>query len=108
MPPDRTEVGPVGDFPPGIPVRRAVGGLPVGVVHDEEGHRHVLAERCSHLSGPPAEGTVADGCPRCPRHGSEFRLRDGEVVRGPATAPQPMLEARVLFEHLEVRRPEAR
>ncbi|MFD4909475.1 Rieske (2Fe-2S) protein [Kitasatospora purpeofusca] len=100
-------MGPVGDFPPVIPVRRAVSGLPVGVVHGEEGRRHVLAERCSHLSGPPAEGTVADGCLRCPWHGSEFRLRDGEVVRGPATAPQPVLEARVFSGHLEVRLPEA-
>ncbi|MEK2495084.1 Rieske (2Fe-2S) protein [Kitasatospora purpeofusca] len=63
------------------------------VVHGEEGQRHVLAERCSQLSGPLAEGTVADGCPQ---HGSEFRLRDGEVLRRPATAPQPVLEARVL------------
>ncbi|MFJ9610567.1 Rieske 2Fe-2S domain-containing protein [Kitasatospora sp. NPDC101176] len=102
-PADWTGLGPVDDFPPGRPVQRTVGELGVVVVRDG-GDFHVLAGRCSHLSGPLAEGTVADGCLRCPWHGSEFRLRDGEVVRGPATAPQPVLETRVLSGHLEVRR----
>ncbi|MFF7457050.1 Rieske 2Fe-2S domain-containing protein [Kitasatospora sp. NPDC008115] len=100
-------VGPVEDFPPGEPVRRTVDGLAVVVVHDEEDQWHVLAERCAHLSGPLAEGTLVDGCLRCPWHGSEFRLRDGEVVRGPATAPQPVLQARALSGHLEIRLPDA-
>ncbi|WP_344344041.1 Rieske (2Fe-2S) protein, partial [Kitasatospora putterlickiae] len=99
--------GPVEDFPPGEPVRRTVDGLAVVVVHDENDDWHVLAERCAHLSGPLAEGTVVDGCLRCPWHGSEFRLRDGEVVRGPATAPQPVLQARALSGHLEIRLPDA-
>ncbi|MEU9078406.1 Rieske 2Fe-2S domain-containing protein [Kitasatospora sp. NPDC004745] len=105
-PADWIGLGPVDDFPPGQPVQRTVGELGVVVVRDG-GDFHVLAGRCSHLSGPLAEGTVADGCLHCPWHGSEFRLRDGEVVRGPATAPQPVLETRVLSGHLEVRRPGA-
>jgi len=32
---------------------------------------------------------VVDGCVRCRWHGSEFRLTDGKVMRGPAAAPQP-------------------
>ncbi|MGW2254812.1 Rieske 2Fe-2S domain-containing protein [Kitasatospora sp. NPDC001660] len=99
-------LGPVDDFPPGEPVRRMADGFPVVVVRDGE-RCHVLAERCSHLSGPLAEGTVTDGCLRCPWHGSEFRLRDGEVACGPATAPQPVFETRVLSGHLEVRLPGA-
>jgi Rieske [2Fe-2S] domain len=34
-------------------------------------------------------GELADGCLTCPWHGSVFRLADGSVARGPATAPQP-------------------
>ncbi|MER6400566.1 Rieske 2Fe-2S domain-containing protein [Kitasatospora sp. NPDC001603] len=105
-PPDWVGLGPVDDFPDGEPVRRTAGELTVVVVHQGERY-HVLAERCAHLSGPLSAGTVVDGCLHCPWHGSEFRLRDGEVVRGPATAPQPVLETRVLSGHLEVRLPGA-
>ncbi|MFF2561095.1 Rieske (2Fe-2S) protein [Kitasatospora sp. NPDC058060] len=105
-PTDWGRLGPVDDFPPGEPVRRIAGDLPVVVVR--EGERcHVLAERCAHLSGPLADGTVADGCLRCPWHGSEFRLRDGEVASGPATSPQPVFETRLLSGHLEARLPGA-
>ncbi|MFC5668359.1 Rieske 2Fe-2S domain-containing protein [Kitasatospora misakiensis] len=106
-PPEWIGVGPVENFPPGEPVRRTVDGLAVVVVHGGEDDWHVLADRCAHLSGPLSEGTLVDGCLRCPWHGSEFRLRDGEVVRGPATAPQPVLQARVLSGHLEIRLPGA-
>ncbi|MFF2078535.1 Rieske 2Fe-2S domain-containing protein [Kitasatospora sp. NPDC058162] len=105
-PPDWVELGRVEDFPAGQPVRRRAGELRVVVVRDGDRCR-VLAERCTHLSGPLSEGAVADGCLRCPWHGSEFRLRDGQVVSGPATAPQPVLETRVLSGHLEVRLPGA-
>ncbi|MGA5820339.1 Rieske 2Fe-2S domain-containing protein [Kitasatospora sp. NPDC094028] len=103
---DWVGLGPVEDFPPDEPVRRTVGELAVVVVRSGE-RCHVLAERCTHLSGPLSEGAVVDGCLRCPWHGSEFRLRDGEVVYGPATAPLPVLETRVLSGHLEARFPRA-
>src|SRR5690606_2841465 len=64
---------------------------------------HAVAERCSHQAGPRSEGTVADGCVRCPWHGSVFRLSDGWNVRGPATAPQPAFDTRVLDGHVEIR-----
>ncbi|MFE3197916.1 Rieske (2Fe-2S) protein [Embleya sp. NPDC059237] len=64
-------------------------------------------DRCSHLSGPPTEGQVAGGCVTCPWPGSVFSLADGEVVHGPATAPQPVFETRVLGEEPQVRLPGA-
>ncbi|MFD0273153.1 Rieske 2Fe-2S domain-containing protein [Kitasatospora sp. NPDC127111] len=105
-PADWVGLGPVADFANGVPTRRTAGGLGVVVVRSADGFA-VLAERCAHLSGPLAEGAVVDGCLRCPWHGSEFRLRDGEVVHGPATAPQPVFETRVIAGHLEVRFPGA-
>ncbi|GAA0673075.1 hypothetical protein GCM10010193_27160 [Kitasatospora atroaurantiaca] len=97
-------LGPVDDFPPGETTRRMVGEVPVLVVRTESGCR-VLADRCNHLSGSLSEGTLVDGCVRCPLHGSTFRLKDGAVVRGPATAPQPAFETRVTSGALEVRLP---
>jgi nitrite reductase/ring-hydroxylating ferredoxin subunit/uncharacterized membrane protein len=69
-----------------------------------EGSRlHALWASCTHEGGPLAEGTFADGCVRCPWHGSTFRLADGKVVRGPAAASQPVYEARVTDGKVEVR-----
>jgi nitrite reductase/ring-hydroxylating ferredoxin subunit len=50
------------------------------------------------------EGKVVVGCIECPWHQSRFRLTDGEVEQGPATQPQPVSEARVVGDDLEVRR----
>ena len=35
-----------------------------------------------------------DGCVECPWHGSQFRLADGHVARGPAVFDQPVFEVR--------------
>ncbi|MDO0925298.1 Rieske 2Fe-2S domain-containing protein [Streptomyces sp. TG1A-8] len=97
-------IGTVDEFPAGRPVRRSVDDVPVLVVRESGGTIHALAERCSHLAGPLAEGTVADGCVQCPWHGSVFRLSDGWNVRGPATAPQPAFDTRIVDGgHVEVR-----
>lgn len=91
----------------GVPTRRVLeGDVPVLVVRDR-GAVRVLAERCSHLSGPLSEGSIADGCVTCPWHGSVFDLADGAVVHGPATAPQPAFETRVVAGRLEVQLPGA-
>ncbi len=69
----------------------------------------VLADRCSHLGGPLHEGEVsADAtCITCPWHGSTFRLADGAVVNGPATAPQHAFDVRVEDGRVKVRLPGA-
>ncbi|MEU0837611.1 Rieske (2Fe-2S) protein [Streptomyces sp. NPDC005969] len=88
-------VGRVEDFPVGEVVRRELGEVPLLVFRQPGGRIHVLAERCSHLSGPLSDGKIADGCVECPWHGSVFRLSDGANVRGPATAPQPSFQVSV-------------
>ncbi|MEU9393153.1 Rieske (2Fe-2S) protein [Streptomyces sp. NPDC048324] len=95
-------IGAVAEFPAGQAVRRTVDDVPVLVVRESGGAVHALADRCSHLAGPLSEGTLADGCVRCPWHGSVFRLSDGWNVRGPATAPQPAFDTRIVDGHVEV------
>jgi nitrite reductase/ring-hydroxylating ferredoxin subunit/uncharacterized membrane protein len=69
-----------------------------------EGNRiNALWATCTHEGGPLGEGHFADGCVRCPWHGSTFRLADGKVVRGPAASSQPVYEARVTDGKVEVR-----
>ncbi|MET8582388.1 Rieske 2Fe-2S domain-containing protein [Streptomyces collinus] len=96
-------VGAVAEFAEGRPERRSVDDVPVLVVRASDGAVHALAERCSHLAGPLSEGVVADGCVECPWHGSVFRLSDGWNVRGPATAPQPAFDTRIVDGQVEVR-----
>ncbi len=88
------------------PVRRMLGEVPVVVVM-YRGQVRVLADQCSHLSGPLSDGECADGLLRCPWHGSAFRLDDGSVARGPATAPQPCFETRTVGGAIQVMLPGA-
>jgi nitrite reductase/ring-hydroxylating ferredoxin subunit len=88
------DVRPVDGLPDGQPVRAMIGEVPV-VVIQQDGEIHVLADRCSHLSGPLSDGELSGGCLTCPWHGSTFRISDGAVVQGPATAPQPVFATRV-------------
>ena len=81
------------DLPEGQPVHQMLGEVPVVAIRTN-GAVRVLADRCSHMSGPLSGGELADGCLTCPWHGSVFRIADGSVARGPATAPQPAFEAR--------------
>ena len=75
---------PVGELAPGAvrQVRAAGRNLVAMRAGDEV---HVLDNACPH-AGAPLHGGVVDGfCLTCPWHGSQFDLRTGEVVRGPAT-----------------------
>jgi nitrite reductase/ring-hydroxylating ferredoxin subunit len=74
------------------------------VAAEGDGGPVALFDRCSHLGGPLHEGTLVDGCVRCPWHGSTFRMADGSVVHGPATATQPAYELRVDGERMLARR----
>jgi len=64
-----------------------------------------LGATCSHWGGPLGSGRLVDGdCVECPWHASRFRMADGQVVQGPASAPQPVFEARINNGTIEVRR----
>ena len=93
------------DLPEGRPVRQMIGEVPVVAIRSR-GAVRVLADRCSHMSGPLSGGELsADGsgaCLTCPWHGSTFRVADGSVARGPATAPQPCFETREVGGAIQV------
>jgi nitrite reductase/ring-hydroxylating ferredoxin subunit/uncharacterized membrane protein len=100
---DWTDVGALRDLPMREPVRRTVGGVDV-VLYRSGSTVRALSATCSHLGGPLDQGRVDDDeCVTCPWHGSTFRLTDGSVVHGPATAPQPAYEVRVVGRTVQVR-----
>ena len=108
-------LGPVDSFPLGQLRRAMFGSVPLMVLRQAEQDAggspsspdvSVLADTCSHLGGPLHEGHLqqvrGELCVVCPWHGSTFSVRRGEVMHGPATAPQPVFSTRVLNGQLEV------
>ena len=93
------DVCPLADLPDGHPVRRQLGYLGLVAVRRTSGEVDVLSDQCAHLGGPLHQGRVieigGEECITCPWHGSAFRLSDGAVRRGPATARQPAFETRI-------------
>ena len=63
----------------------------------------VDAGAIGETGGTLAEGTVEDGCVRCPWHNSEFDLSSGEVKEGPAKAPLKRYEVLVRENRITVR-----
>lgn len=102
MPKEFVTVLPDAELPEGEMKRVDAGGVPVLLVR-REGNVCALAHTCSHAGGPLSEGKLEGDVVQCPWHGSRFNVRDGSVVDGPATFPQPCLEARVREGQIEVR-----
>ncbi len=92
------DVCPIYDLPDGRPVRRQLGYLSLFVLRRGP-DVNVLSDHCAHLGGPLHQGRVTDDaddeCVTCPWHGSTFRISDGTVVHGPATARQPSFRCRI-------------
>jgi nitrite reductase/ring-hydroxylating ferredoxin subunit len=86
------------------PTLAHLGGAPLVAASSDGADPQALFATCSHQGGPLHEGELIDGCVRCPWHASVFRMADGAVVHGPATATQPSYELRKVGERLEARR----
>ena len=100
---DWTEVFDEAELRDGEPVKVEAGGADVLLVR-LDGRLYALGDVCSHAGGPLHEGSIDATCVTCPWHGSMFRLDDGEVVHGPATAAQPTYEVRTEGGKVSVRR----
>ena len=56
-------------------------------VFSVEGSFCATQARCTHMQGPLNEGTFDGSTVTCPLHGSQFNVRTGAVLRGPAKDP---------------------
>ncbi|MBA3533754.1 MAG: Rieske 2Fe-2S domain-containing protein [Ardenticatenales bacterium] len=84
------------------PTRVEVEGTPV-LLYRYEGTVYAMAAVCRHAGGPLEKGTFEGHCVQCPWHDSVFDLRDGTVVHGPSTYPQPSYATRIHEGNIEVR-----
>ena len=89
---------PLSELPDGRLARRQLGYLSLLTLRSGDDVL-VLSDHCAHLGGPLHQGRVVtvrgSTCVTCPWHGSTFRVSDGVVMHGPATARQPAFEARL-------------
>lgn len=102
---DWTPVLPAAELPEKVPTLGDAGGISI-MLFREGDTISAIADKCTHRGGPLHEGEVdpSGKTVTCPWHYSEFDLKTGKVVHGPATAPQPFYEARISGDQVEVRR----
>jgi nitrite reductase/ring-hydroxylating ferredoxin subunit/uncharacterized membrane protein len=75
-----------------------------GVLLSRDGDRVcAIGAKCSHAGGPLREGRVRGNTVECPWHNSVFDLRNGSVVHGPATQPQPTFDVRVVDSKVQLK-----
>ncbi len=90
------------ELPVGAPKRVEIDGAPV-LLYRDGATVYAIGAVCSHAGGPLDEGTIENNCVECPWHNSVFDLRDGSVVHGPATFPEPAYDARMRDGQVELR-----
>jgi nitrite reductase/ring-hydroxylating ferredoxin subunit len=78
----KTKVAAKSDIPPGKMVGAEVSGKWL-VVANVEGSYYAMDGKCNHAGGELWKGTLISYVVKCPRHGSEYDIRTGKVLKGP-------------------------
>ena len=77
---DFVEIGKTGEFAAATMKEVSVQGHNI-LVASIDGKYYATDSRCPHLGGNLSEGKLEGTVVTCPRHQSQFDLRDGKVVR---------------------------
>jgi 3-phenylpropionate/trans-cinnamate dioxygenase ferredoxin subunit len=78
------------ELEPGDAVKVVLHGVPVAVVHCEDGSVHAVGDTCTHADVSLAEGEVEDCSIECWLHASRFDLKTGMPTSLPAIRPVPV------------------
>lgn len=99
-----TDAVPEAELPEGKPMRIEVKGAPVLIVR-QNGRVYATSATCTHLGGPLDEGEYDQHTciVTCPWHGSEFDVRNGDVIHGPATAELPAYDTQIEEGRIKIR-----
>ena len=66
------------------------------LVANVDGTYYAIGDKCTHRGCKLSEGTLKEnGIVQCPCHGSNFDVKTGNVVKGPAKTPEPTYQAKV-------------
>lgn len=74
------EAGKTSEFEDGTKKKVSVQGHEILLARVEDRY-YAVSNRCPHLGGDLSAGKLEGIVVTCPRHGSQFNLRDGKVVR---------------------------
>ncbi len=98
-----TSVGPA----QGRPARDSavIGGREIALVRLPDGAWVAFDDTCTHEECPLSEGDLEGERIVCYCHGSEFDVRTGEVLKGPAEDPLSLYPVRVEDGELQVQLP---
>jgi 3-phenylpropionate/trans-cinnamate dioxygenase ferredoxin subunit len=78
------------------------------LVANVNGKHYAIGNKCTHRGCKLSAGTLKEnGVVECPCHGSNFDLKTGNVVKGPAAKPEPAFQVKVEGEVLFVDLPSA-
>lgn len=102
-PGDYTAVLAEAELQPDTLTRAEAAGIPV-LLAKVSGQVCALHNTCTHAGCSLAEGRLVGTSVVCSCHGSQFDLRDGTVINGPATMPEPRFDVRVQNGMIEVKR----
>jgi len=58
-----------------------------------DGSFYAIGQKCTHMGGDLSKGKLEGNIITCPRHHSQFDVRNGKVVKGPT----------ILFTHPKIR-----
>jgi nitrite reductase/ring-hydroxylating ferredoxin subunit/uncharacterized membrane protein len=101
-PEEWTAVASGAELADGEPLAAIAGDTPVLLLRHGDGI-HAIHNRCSHRGCLLSDGQLEGHVVTCACHGSQFDVRDGSVLHGPATAGQPAFDARERDGTVEVR-----
>ncbi|HET6312841.1 MAG TPA: Rieske 2Fe-2S domain-containing protein [Chloroflexia bacterium] len=101
--PDKfTDVASLEDLREGEMVKVDVDGRPVVLLQHDDGI-HAFEGTCPHYGCGLWEGILEDHTVTCQCHGSQFDVRDGTLIHGPATAPVPSYDVRRRMGRVQIR-----
>jgi nitrite reductase/ring-hydroxylating ferredoxin subunit len=66
------------------------------LVANVNGKYYAIGDKCTHRGCKLSGGTLKDnGVVECPCHRSNFDVKTGNVVKGPAKTPEPLFQVKV-------------
>jgi nitrite reductase/ring-hydroxylating ferredoxin subunit len=66
------------------------------LVANVNGKYYAIGDKCTHRGCKLSGGTLKeDGIVQCPCHGSNFDVKTGNVVKGPAKTPEPAYQVKI-------------
>lgn len=60
-----------------------------------DGNYYAFRDACTHVDVPLSEGRLCDKVIECTRHGAQFDITNGEVLKAPAIRPLETYKVRI-------------